>query len=187
VTVSTPCLPPLMARLWPDRRPEGKGPIADVGRIVAAAARAMLQGEGRYAPHCQERSCCNTRMSRDYARHETRACYSASPHPRATEPLRGTEGQRMRESEDTGDTCTRSLSPKITLLFAGQTLSGDTGDSGDTFWLVQAVPFVDDARTLAGPEGCRSTARTSDEGWPTWAYALWPVIHCSSSLVSLRW
>ena len=108
-----PCLPPLMARLWPDRRPEGKGPIDDVGRIVAAAARAMLQGEGRYAPHCQERSCCNTRASRDYARHETRACYSASPHPRATEPLQGTEGQRIRESGDTGNTCTRSLSPKL--------------------------------------------------------------------------
>jgi hypothetical protein len=53
-------------------RPEtgGKGRfIADVGRIVAAA-RAMLQGEGRYAARCQEGSCCKTCVLRDYSRHE---------------------------------------------------------------------------------------------------------------------
>jgi hypothetical protein len=116
-------------------RPEagGKGFVTDVGRIVATAARAMLQGEGRCAAHCQERSCCNTCTFRDERSDDTCTCYSASPHPRATGPEKGTEGQRIRESGDTGDTRPRLLPPKITLVFAGQTLCGDTGDTGDTF------------------------------------------------------
>jgi hypothetical protein len=44
------------------------------------------------------------------------------------DPCRG-QRDRELESGDTGDTRPRSLSPKITLLFAGQTLSGDTGDT----------------------------------------------------------
>jgi hypothetical protein len=55
-----------------------------------------------------------------------------------------TRGQTIRESGDTGDTCPRSLSPKIVPVSAGQPIFGDSGDSEDTFRPVEAVRLVDD-------------------------------------------
>jgi hypothetical protein len=64
-------------------------------------------------------------------------CYSASP-PAVRHFCAETGGQRIREGGDSGDTCPRGLSPKITLVPAGQTPYGDSGDSGDSSRPVEA-------------------------------------------------
>jgi hypothetical protein len=50
----------------------------------------------------------------------------------------------LSQSGDTGDTCPRSLSPKIVPVSAGQPIFGDSGDSENTFRHIEAVRLVDD-------------------------------------------
>lgn len=70
---------------------------------------------------------------------QPRRCYSASP-PGVRHFCAETGGQRIREGGDTGDTCPRGLSPKITLVPAGQTPYVDSGDRGSFSDLARGWP-----------------------------------------------
>jgi hypothetical protein len=87
------------------------------------------EDEGRYAAHSWQRPCCNTCCVVPRAGHNAAGVTALL----SSRPRRGTEGQRIRESGDTGDNGPRQGSPKITPISAGQAPFGDSGDSGDTF------------------------------------------------------